>query len=164
LPFLPGPFPPNTVNGQNFPNFTTSAFDQRLRDDKLEWVEAGGEHRLFSASSDIHDDAEHNLVTAYAALRPDGRWSLLVINKDQENPHGVRIVFHDAETNRDRRFSGPVDFITFGTEQYQWHPGFEDGKADPDGPPARRSTSATSTTVFELPKASVTVIRGSVAP
>src|ERR1700741_1840261 len=23
LPFLPGPFPPNTANGQNFPNFTT---------------------------------------------------------------------------------------------------------------------------------------------
>jgi hypothetical protein len=131
----------------------------------LEWVEAaGGEHRLFSASSDIHDDAEHNLVTAYAALRPDGRWSLLIVNKDQENPHGVRIVFHDAESNRDRGFSGPVDFITFGTEQYQWHPGFEDGKADPDGPSARRSISATSTTVFELPKASVTVIRGSVAP
>ena len=108
----------------------------------LEWVEAaGGAHRLFPASSDIHDDAEHKLVTAYAALRPDGRWSLLVVNKDQENPHGVRIVFHDAEANRDRGFSGPVDFITFGTEQYQWHPGFEDGKADPDGPPARsRST------------------------
>ncbi len=131
----------------------------------LEWVEAAGaEHRLFSASSDIHDDAEHNLVTAYAALRPDGRWSLLVINKDQENPHGVRIVFHDAESNRDRGFSGPVDFITFGTEQYQWHPGFDDGKADPDGPPARKSIDAASTTVFELPKASVTVIRGTVAP
>jgi hypothetical protein len=131
----------------------------------LEWVEAaGGEHRLFSASSDIHDDAEHNLVTAYAALRPDGRWSLLVINKDQENPHGVRIVFHDAESNRDRGFSGPVDFITFGTEQYQWHPGFDDGKADPDGPPARKSIDAAATTVFELPKASVTVIRGTIAP
>jgi hypothetical protein len=131
----------------------------------LEWVEgSGGEHRLFSASSDIHDDAEHNLVTAYAALRPDGRWSLLVINKDQENPHGAHIVFHDAESNRDRGFSGPVDFITFGTEQYQWHPGFEDGKADPDGPPARSSINAASTTVFELPRASVTVIRGTVAP
>jgi hypothetical protein len=131
----------------------------------LEWVEAaGGEHRLFTASSDIHDDAEHNLVTAYAALRPDGRWSLLVINKDQENPHGVRIVFHDGESNRDRSFSGKVDFITFGTEQYQWHPGFEDGKADPDGPPARKSIDAASTTVFELPKASITVIRGTIAP
>jgi hypothetical protein len=129
----------------------------------LEWVEpAGGEHRLFSASSDIHDDANHELVTVYAALRPDGRWSLLVINKDQENPHSVRIVFHDAESNRDRSFSGPVDFISFGSEQYQWHPGFENGKADPDGPPARSSINATPTTAFELPRASVTVIRGMV--
>jgi len=129
----------------------------------LEWVEpAGGEHRLFSASSDIHDDADHKLVTAYAALRPDSRWSLLIINKDQENPHEVHIVFHDAESNRDRSFSGPVDFITFGSEQYQWHPGFDGGKADPDGPPARRSINAAPTTVFELPKASVTVIRGTV--
>jgi hypothetical protein len=131
----------------------------------FEWVEpAGGEHRLFSASSDIHDGAEHKLVTAYAALRPDGRWSLLVINKDQENSHTVRIVFHDVESNRDRSFSGPADFITFGSEQYQWHPGFEDGKADPDGPPARSSINATATTVFDLPKASVTVIRGTIAP
>jgi F5/8 type C domain len=131
----------------------------------LEWVEpAGGEHRLFSASSDIHDDADHKLVTAYAALRPDGRWSLLVINKDQENPHSVRIIFHDAESNRDRSFSGPVDFITFGSEQYQWHPGFDDGKADPDGPPARSSINAAPPTVFELPKASVTVIRGTITP
>jgi len=131
----------------------------------LEWVEpAGGEHRLFSASSDIHDDADHKLVTAYAALRPDGRWSLLVINKDQENPHSVRIIFHDVELNRDRSFSGPVDFITFGSEQYEWHPGFEDGKADPDGPPARSSINAAPATVFELPKASVTVLRGTITP
>jgi F5/8 type C domain len=131
----------------------------------LEWVEpAGGEHHLFAASSDVHDDADHKLVTAYAALHPDGRWSLLVINKDQENPHGVHIVFHDANANRDRSFSGPVDFITFGSEQYQWHPGFDDGKADPDGPPARSSINAAPATVFELPKASVTVIRGTITP
>jgi hypothetical protein len=129
----------------------------------LEWVEpAGGAHRLFPVSSDIHDEANHELVTTYAALRPDGRWSLLVINKDQENSHSVRIVFHDAESNHDRSFSGPVDFITFGSQQYQWHPGFDDGKADPDGPPASSSINAGPTTVFELPRASVSVIRGTV--
>jgi hypothetical protein len=129
----------------------------------LEWVEpAGAAHHLYAASSDIQDDAGHTLVTAYAALRPDGKWSLLIVNKDQENSHGVRIVFHDAEANRDREFSGPVDFITFGSEQYQWHPGFDDGKADPDGPLARSLINATPARVFELPKASVTVIRGAI--
>jgi len=131
----------------------------------LEWVEpAGGAHRLFSAHSDVQDGAGHTLVTAYAALRPDGQWALLIVNKDQENAHRVHIVFHDEESSRDRSFSGLVDFITFGSEQYQWHPSFEDGKADPDGPPARRSLKASSDTVFELPKASVTVIRGKISP
>jgi len=131
----------------------------------LEWVEpAGAAHRLFAASSDVQDDAGHTLVTAYAALRPDGKWSLLIVNKDQENSHGVRIAFHDANANRDREFSGPVDFITFGSEQYQWHPGFDDGKADPDGPLARSSINATPAKVFEIPKASITVIRGAIAP
>jgi hypothetical protein len=131
----------------------------------LEWVEpAGAAHRLFAASGNIQDDAGHTLVTAYATLRPDGKWSLLIVNKDQENSHGVRIAFHDADANRDREFSGPVDFITFGSEQYQWHPGFDDGKADPDGPPVRSSINATPAKVFELPKASVTVIRGAITP
>jgi hypothetical protein len=131
----------------------------------LEWVQpAGGAHRLFPVRSDVQDGAGHTLVTAYAALRPDGQWSLLIVNKDQENPQRVHIVFQDAESNRDRSFSGPVDFITFGSEQYQWHPAPEDGKANPDGPPARSSIAASSETVFELPRASVTVIRGKVTP
>ena len=51
----------------------------------LEWVQPGnGSHRLFPATSDIRDGAGNILVTAYAALRPDGQWSIMVINKDQE--------------------------------------------------------------------------------
>jgi len=44
------------------------------------------------------DGAGHNLVTAYAALRPDGQWSLMVVNKDQENSHEVSIAFDGAKT------------------------------------------------------------------
>jgi hypothetical protein len=134
----------------------------------LEWVEpAGGAHRLFAASSDIQDDAGHTLVTTYAALRPDGKWSLLVVNKDQENAQRVRIVFHDADSKSDRSFAGATDFITFGSEQYQWHPAPESvtgGTADPDGPAVHSSINASAATVFELPKASITVIRGTTTP
>lgn len=131
----------------------------------LEWVQPGdGAHQLFPASSDIRDATGSVLVTAYAAQRPDGKYSLLVVNKDQENAHRVRIEFDDAESKRERSFSGDVDVITFGSAQYQWHPGEVDGTADPDGPPARSSVHADGATFFDLPKASVTVIRGSLAP
>jgi F5/8 type C domain len=129
----------------------------------LEWVQPGdGAHKLFPAASDIRDAAGHALVTAYAAQRPDGQWALLMVNKDQENSHSVRIAFHDADKNADSFFSGPASVISFGSEQYQWHPGARDGSADPDGPAARSTVSANADTTFALPKASITVIRGAI--
>jgi hypothetical protein len=86
----------------------------------------------------------------------------MVVNRDQENAHSVRIVFHDAKGGGDRSFSGPVTVITFGSAQYQWHPAPLGGSASPDGPAARSSLTATAETVYQLPKASVTVIRGTV--
>jgi len=131
----------------------------------LEWVQPGfGEHRSYPASSDIQDPANHTLVTVYAALRPDGQWSLMVVNKDQENAHKVRIVFHNAKDNSDAFFAGDVDLITFGSAQYQWHPDINNGTADPDGPPARSKITAAADTTFELPKASITILRGIISP
>ena len=130
----------------------------------LEWVQMGGaEQKLFPASSDVMDDAGHVLVTSYAALRPDGQWSLLIVNKDQENGHGVRIAFHDSKSNTDQVFAGPVSVATFGSEQYQWHPNLNGGTADPDGPIARSTIEIAPGTSFQLPKASVTVLRGRIA-
>jgi len=126
-----------------------------------EWVQPGnGVHKTFSASADIVDAVGHVLVTAYAVLRPDGQWSLLVVNRDQETPHPVHIQFHNA--GEASSFSGPVTVITFGSVQYQWHPTNDGGFPDPDGPPARSVVTSNAGTVFELPPASMTVIRGAI--
>jgi len=128
----------------------------------LEWVQAGnGEHRVFPAASDIEDGAGNAMVTAYAVLRPDRQWALLVVNRDQWNSHRVQIKFHDSNQAEDRYFSGPVHVMTFGSAQYQWHPE-KGGYADPDGPAASSTVQADSGTWFDLPQASVSVIRGSV--
>ena len=130
----------------------------------LEWVQPGsGEHRLFPAASDIEDPAGHALVTAYATLRPDGHWSLLVVNRDQWNGHKVRVAFHDAKGKAEHWFSGPVMVKTFGRAQYQWHPDPKGGFAQPDGPIAEATVNANSDTQFDLPAASMSVIRGSLA-
>jgi len=129
----------------------------------LDWVQPGdGAHRLFHAASDIQDAAGHVLVTAYAALRPDGQWSLLIVNKDQENGHTVRIAFDGLKPGGEGGFDGPTKRTTFGSAQYQWHPGTMTGKADPDGPPARSTIAASPATEYELPAASITVLTGAV--
>jgi hypothetical protein len=127
-----------------------------------EWAEPkDAEHRLFHAASDIKDKDGHVLVTAYAVLRPDGQWALMLINKDYDNPHTVNIQFQDDDAQKDRSFVGRVARITFGKEQYTWHPAMRDGYADPDGP-AVSSTLPAGTQHFTLPAASMTVLRGRV--
>jgi hypothetical protein len=146
----------------------------------LDWVQHdGGEHQVFPAKSDIDDGAGHELITTYAVKRPDGEWSLMLVNRDQEAGHKVRIAFQDG-SGEAKTFSGPVEIATFGSAQYQWHPArtrleshaehpaettvapYTKGWADPDGPIVRSKMNAGKDATYELPAASVTVIRGSV--
>ena len=119
-------------------------------------------HRQFLASSDVKDSDGNTLVTAYALARPDGQWSLMLINKDHDNRHPVRLIFR-SEGSRDQTFVGPVTTITFGKAQYQWHPERKQGYADPDDPPARSTMTGRPNTTYELPAASLTVLRGKIA-
>jgi hypothetical protein len=144
-----------------------------------EWVQAdGAAHEIFSAKSDIEDGADHELVTAYAVKRPDGQWALMAVNRDQLNAHKARIAFTGASGSQG--FAGPVEVSTFGSGQYRWHPAqtrfmahaeagakrtitaFTKGSADPDGPILRSTVKAERDTEYDLPAASVTVIRGKV--
>jgi hypothetical protein len=102
-------------------------------------------------------------VTAYAVLRPDGQWSVLLVNKDHDHDHSVRIVFQDSESKKDSTFAGPVTMITFGKNQYLWHPARRNGYAEPDGPAATSTISGADDTRYTLSPASVTVLRGHIA-
>ncbi len=147
----------------------------------LEWVQpAGGEHQVFSAKSDVGDGAGHELVTAYALKRPDGSWAVMAVNRDQQNAHRVRIAFKGL-ADKKSSFAGEVEVSTFGSAQYQWHPPqmrfmahaeksgertivpTTTGWADPDGPIVRSTRSAEKDTMYDLPAASVVVIRGGVS-
>ena len=145
-----------------------------------EWVEpVDAIHKLYKVASGVKDTHGNTLVTAYAVERPDGLWSIMLVNKDEDNQHSVKIAFADRVTGKNRFFSGSVDRIVFGPGEYQWHPdrsgaGNEaeeggrrrrlSGHASPDGPPAKATVQATGPdTQFELPKASIIVLRGRIA-
>jgi hypothetical protein len=128
-----------------------------------EWAELGDDiHRVFPASSEVTDAAGRVVVTAYAVQRPDGQWSLLLVNKDPHEPHAVRIAFRDSESGRDLAFTREVSVARFGADNYVWHPDGQDGYAEPDGPLARATQPGGAGAAYDLPKASVTVLRGAV--
>ena len=155
-----------------------------------EWVEPGDRiHKLYKANSNVFDSKGHELVTAYAVERPDGQWSVMLVNKDEANSHAMCLSFVDPATKQTRFFKGTVDRVVFGPAEYQWHadpasvqpkefstvtPQDEDaspsrrraptGHADPDGPASKSTVTADdAATEFDLPKASIVVLRGSLA-
>jgi hypothetical protein len=147
----------------------------------LEWAQPGSaEHEVFPAKSDVEDGAGHALVTAYALKRPDGQWSLMIVNRDQRNAHKVRISFRDQSSREAEMFAGAVQVAAFGREQYHWQPAETrfmahdehaaeravvvntKGFADPDGPIKHSEQTVAPDTWYDLPAASVVVIRGKI--
>ena len=140
---------------------TSQYFASRLIN--LEWVKHGaGVHRLFPSSADLRDDAGRELITSYAVKRPDGEWSVMLMNKDPTNAHAVNIEFAGGVGQQSAHFSGRVTMMTFGVEQYRWHPEGAKSHADPDGPPVTSALDLAPGATFTLPRASVTVLRGHV--
>ena len=143
-----------------------------------EWVQpVDAVHKLFKVASDVTDTDGNTLVTAYAVERPDGQWSVMFVNKDQDREHSVKVTFADPVLRHDRFFSGTVDRVVFGPAEYEWHadpvpagaPPVGEGRrgrggsghADPDGPPSKSSVTAGGQyTLYQLPKASIIVLRG----
>lgn len=145
----------------------------------LEWMQPGnGEHHVFSAKSDLSDGAGHALVTAYALHRPDGQWSLMIVNRDQFTAHSLHVNFRDDSASTSSSFTGPVAVSVFGRDQYQWHPASTTfmahaanaasdpvisntkGYADPDGPIVHTTQNASPDTTYQIPAASMLVLRG----
>jgi hypothetical protein len=113
---------------------------------------------------------------------------VMLINKDENNGHSVRIGFNDPGTGQKRFFTGTVDRVVFGAAEYQWHAdpapatnapqttsgagqengaparpgrGRISGHADPDGPASKSAVAGVGAdTLYDLPKASIVVLRG----
>jgi F5/8 type C domain len=161
-----------------------------------EWTQPVDQiHKLYRADSEVKDNAGNVLVTAYPVERPDGQWSIMFINKDQNNDHSVHVAFTDPTTKQSRHFTGTVTRVVFGPNEYVWHVdpapaataqiaapaanqnpdapqggrgrggrGAFNGHPDPDGPPSKSTVDATGPdTLFNLPKASIIVLRGKIA-
>ena len=145
-----------------------------------EWLQHdGASHTMFPSTGTYNDGAGHILVTSYTVQRPDGTWSVMLVNRDQHNAHRVGIVFKNSATKVENYFSGTVDAAYFGPEQYKWHPAeqivdpshfplepknplqqYKPGYAEPDGPIKESTLQADKSTEYELPASSIVVLRG----
>jgi len=79
----------------------------------FEWLQhGGGANQIFPASADLMDAAGRQVITAYAVHRPDGNWSLMLINHDLKAAHQIRLVIDDAG-HAQHSFAGPVTLVQY---------------------------------------------------
>jgi hypothetical protein len=89
-------------------------------------------------------------VTAYALRRPNGQWSLLLLNKDPKRTCRVSVPFAAPISS-----STPLTLLQYSAKEYRWYPKGANGFAFPDLPPRRRVLDRNT---VDLPPFSISVL------
>ena len=128
-----------------------------------QWAEpADAIDYVYPAVTDITTMGGKRIVSAYALHRPDGLWSLMLVNKDPRKAYVVSVKFRNDAAGKTGFFKGPVTAVQFGPAQYVWHANGARGYASPDGPPVTFKVPGGPAATYTLPAASLTVLRGSI--
>jgi hypothetical protein len=123
------------------------------------WALPGDQpHGVYPVTTSLGDVKP--LVTGYALKRPDGKWSVLVVNKDTV-ARSVTVAFGSGSAVA--HFTGTVDEVTFGREQYQWTGHGPTDLPNPDRG-LQHATIAAGTQSFVVAPESLTVLAGRTQP
>ena len=132
-----------------------------------EWLQPGDEvHEIYPATSSVHNADGEELITAYAVHRPDGLWSLLLINKDPKRSFQTNVIFRNPRSRSTAGFHGRIDTFQYSSKQYVLG-------GNPNNPyplkadePENRivQTRFPGPTQITLPPYSLTVVRGGLSP
>lgn len=128
-------------------DLTPMATFHALRMVSSDWMNPqGGPHQTLRIGSNLPPDH----FSTFALKRPDGSLSLLMINKDPNQP--VRVSFRS-----NRALHGEATLITYSSKEYHWHADGPNGRPTRNEPPSRRTVRADQP--FTVPAWSVSVLK-----
>lgn len=132
-----------------------------------EWLQPGDKvHEIYSATSNVRNADGEELITAYAVHRPDGLWSLLLINKDPKRYFQANVMFRNVLSGSTGGFEGRVEIFQYSSKQYLLGGTATNPypvRADEPEHSIIQSTHSKRAQI-SLPPYSLTVIRGGLSP
>jgi len=127
------------------------------------WAHGGdAPNAIYKAASNIRDARGRMLVTAYALKRPDGDWSVMLVNRDPTRPHRLRLVLRGRGEPSRLGGRGGLTVATYGPDRYRWEDAGPASHPTLDLPPRRFTLPAGAPVT--LPPWSLTVARESGPP
>ena len=129
-----------------------------------QWLQPGdAPHDLYPAATNVTQSG-YPLMTAYAVHRPDGLWSVMIVNKDTKE-RDVMVEFRNSDVGGTQVFANKVTRVSFGSAQYVWHPHGAQSMPLPDNPPMKDELQGgPPSTTYAIPARSITVLRGAILP
>ena len=116
-------------------------------------------HQLFIARSTLKDAKGRAYVAAYPLRAPGGRWTVMLVNRDQYRAHRVPLRLQTADSDSQPfGAGGPVDVVQYSSAQYAWLAHGEESHPVKDLPPVRFAVKAGEP--LTLPAMSLTVVSG----
>jgi hypothetical protein len=120
-----------------------------------DWLSTNGWHNLYPVV------VSAPRVAAYAVHRPDGLWSVLLINKDPLQSYIAQLRFQDSGSIKS--FTSSQELFQYSSAQYV----LNNDKSNPtpikNDPPSYTKLDADNANSIELPAYSLTVVRGKLA-
>lgn len=126
-----------------------------------EWAQPGDQlHEIYPASSDVLNGNRDQVITAYAVHRPDGQWSVLLINRDPNRAFQTSVRFRNTLSETFSTFNGPVEVFQYSREQYQLNSDPKNPSQIKAEPPAHSVIGNFEGKGIVVPAYSLTVLRG----
>jgi hypothetical protein len=122
------------------------------------WVQpVDGQVEMYEATSNVLNKDGLPLITAYPVKKLDGRWSVVLINKDPKKTYSVNValVGSDLENPQSLRLT---EFVQYSGQQYRWVNKGTEGHPSLSLPPVKKDLNNSEEIL--LPPYSLTVVQG----
>ena len=110
---------------------------------------------MYPSTCNIYNNKKQSLVSSYSLRKPDGKWSVMLINKDPRRNLNVNVAVENAITKKTIAWN-PLHLIQYSKLQYHWVNDGKDSYPSVNLPPVTKKINGSKH--ISLPPYSITVV------